>query len=143
MSDRRSPWVMLGIPYPSSRAAANRAFARRSRQLRRDPNASWSQEDLSWALGAITLAEDDPDATVDYYRIPADPGVFDHPNPHDLFVVEPRPMPRTTAPSDPTSLDPLCVDAVTSAVREYLAAIQPNPEFDPYQSATDGEEQHT
>ena len=106
--EKRSPWVVLGIPFPASKAEANRAFARRSRSLRKSSDLPWAQEDLSWALAQITLAEENPESTIEHFRVPADPGVFERPDADDLFVPAPQPIARRTQPAAPDALDGAC-----------------------------------
>ncbi|HEU5026961.1 MAG TPA: hypothetical protein VFV01_18735 [Spirillospora sp.] len=74
----RNPYLILGIPYGASRDAANIAFARRSRALRRQGlRGGERMTDLTWALNQIDEAETDPGAAVGVYRIPATPAVFE------------------------------------------------------------------
>lgn len=134
-SEKRSPWVVLAIPFPSDKATAKRAFSRRSRMLRRDPGFPWSQEDLSWAEAEITLSEEHPESTVDHYRVPADPGAFERPLPGELFVPDARPIARRTdllSPSDLAELDAACEQQVLESARAWSAALQPDLEYDPY-----------
>lgn len=133
--EKRSPWVVLGIPFPATKAEANRAFARRSRELRKNRELPWDQEDLSWALAAVTLVEESPDATVNHYRVPADPGVFDRPAADDLFVPAVRPIERRTDPAESAVLDGLCARAAVEEIQEFLDAVQPSTAHDPYGSS--------
>ena len=51
----RNPYIILGIPFGSSREQANIAFARRARPLRRKgPEARTQMTDLTWALNRLT-----------------------------------------------------------------------------------------
>lgn len=73
----RNPYVILGIPFGSSRAEANAAFARKARVLRRSGAEGVDQlTDLTWALHQIDEAISHPAAAMELYRIPADPGAF-------------------------------------------------------------------
>ena len=73
----RNPYLLLGIPFGSSRASANIAFARKSRELRRAGERSGVRmTDLTWALNQIDEAMADPDAALHVYRVPADPATF-------------------------------------------------------------------
>lgn len=130
--EKRSPWVVLGIPFPAGKAEANRAFARRSRALRRQTELPWTQEDLSWALAQVTLAEENPESTVEHFRVPADPGVFERPGADDLFVPAPRPITRRTKSAAPDDLDPPCARAAIELLREFLRDNEPDPTADPY-----------
>ena len=130
--EKRSPWVVLGIPFPASKAEANRAFARRSREVRKTADLPWGQEDLSWALAQITLAEEDPESTVGHFRVPADPGVFERPTADDLFVPAPQPITRRTQPAPPDALDDACARAGVEALRAFLSAFESDLIDDPY-----------
>ena len=130
--EKRSPWVVLGIPFPATKAEANRAFARRSRTLRRNSDLPWTQEDLSWALAQITLAEENPESTIEHFRVPADPGVFERPGPDDLFVPAPEPIARRTEPAAPDALNKACARAAVDALRVFLSALDADPIPDPY-----------
>jgi hypothetical protein len=131
--EKRSPWVVLGIPFPASKAEANRAFARRSRALRKAEDLPWTQEDLSWALAQITLAEEKPESTVDHFRVPADPDVFERPRPANLFVPAPLPIPRRTEPAPPSVLRAACRRTAVDELRGFLVSFTANPDHDPYQ----------
>jgi hypothetical protein len=84
---QRNPYVILGIPFGSSREQANIAFARRSRSLRRAGDAGRGKlTDLTWALNQIDEAISTPEVALEIYRIPAEqtafeggPGVFSPP----------------------------------------------------------------
>lgn len=73
----RNPYLILGIPFGSSRTEANIAFARKSRSLRRQGDRGRAlMTDLTWALNQIDEAIADPETALEVYRIPADPLVF-------------------------------------------------------------------
>jgi hypothetical protein len=73
----RNPYTILGIPFGSSRAEANAAFARKAKALRRSgPSGMDELTDLTWALQQIDEALRHPAAAMELYRIPADPAVF-------------------------------------------------------------------
>jgi hypothetical protein len=73
----RNPYTILGIPFGSSRAGANAAFARKAKALRRGGPAAMDElTDLTWALHQIDEAIRHPAAAMELYRIPADPAVF-------------------------------------------------------------------
>jgi hypothetical protein len=74
---QRNPYVILGIPFGSSREEANIAFARRARQLRRLGTQGRTQlTDLTWALNQVDEGISHPEAAMEIYRIPADPAAF-------------------------------------------------------------------
>lgn len=73
----RNPYVILGIPFGSSRAQANAAFARQAKALRRSgPDGIDQLTELTWALHQIDEAISNPAAAMELYRIPADPAMF-------------------------------------------------------------------
>lgn len=77
MIEARNPYIILGIPFGSSRELALTAFARKSRPLRRAGRGSAAQlTDLTWALSQVTELIKDPDANLALFRIPSDPDAF-------------------------------------------------------------------
>ena len=74
--ERRNPYFILGIDYGASRDAARKAAGAVSRRVKRDPDALYGIEDVTWALHAIEQAIDDPGSAVDHYRVPADRALF-------------------------------------------------------------------
>jgi hypothetical protein len=72
----KNPYVLLGIPFGSSRDLAQAAFARRARRLRRQPNGAQLLTDLTWALNQIDEVLRDPSLAVSLYRVPADPSAL-------------------------------------------------------------------
>ena len=77
--DRRNPWIILGIDYGVTGAAASSAFARASRRIKRAESAPFDLDDLTWALNEIEAAEQDPDIAIHHYRVPADPSAYEPP----------------------------------------------------------------
>lgn len=74
---QRNPYMILGIPFGSSRAEANVAFARKAKALRRGgPDGIDQLTELTWALHQIDEAIRHPAAAMELYRIPADPELF-------------------------------------------------------------------
>jgi hypothetical protein len=75
--ESRNPYILLGLPFGSSREAALAAFARKSRPLRRGGRDGAQQlTDLTWALSQVTELINDPDANMSLFRIPSDPDSF-------------------------------------------------------------------
>ncbi len=72
----RNPYIILGIPFGSSKAAANAAFARKAQAIKRDGGGLDQLTDLTWALQRISVAIAEPAAAMELYRIPADPEAF-------------------------------------------------------------------
>jgi hypothetical protein len=74
MTAPRNPYLILGIPFGSSRDDANVAFARRAKSLRRAGAAGRDRlTDLTWALNQIDEGLRQPETAMEIYRIPADP----------------------------------------------------------------------
>jgi hypothetical protein len=74
---QRNPYLILGIPFGASRQQANAAYVRKARQCRRLGEAGRDQlTDLTWALNQIDEALLHPEASMEIYRIPADPDAF-------------------------------------------------------------------
>ncbi|MET7970925.1 hypothetical protein [Micromonospora sp. NPDC005305] len=72
--ESRNPYLILGIPFGTGRAEANKAFARRMKSLPADAaEAETRKVDLTWALQRIDQGPRQPDAEVSLYRLPADP----------------------------------------------------------------------
>lgn len=72
--ERRNPYLVLGVPFGASRDEATRAFARRTKSLRRLGAAGRSRHtDLTGALHEIESTRSDPAAAMAPYRVPADP----------------------------------------------------------------------
>jgi hypothetical protein len=69
----RNPYVILGIPFGTPRAAANAAFARKAQALKRDGGDLDRMTDLTWALQRISVAITEPATAMELYRIPAGP----------------------------------------------------------------------
>ncbi len=113
MTDRRNPFLILGVDFGASADEASAAFAKAARRLRRDPDATYSLEDATWALHAIEQAEVDPVHAVDHYRVPADPGLFVG---IDALLEEPIPM----GPSD-MDLEETLAELEEEALTEWLA----------------------
>jgi len=92
--ENRNPYLVLGIPFGSTRDEATKAFARRTRPLRRMGDRAKSElTDLTWALHEIDEAPANPELALTPYRLPADPeaakvggtGVFS-PGPEQLPI---------------------------------------------------------
>jgi hypothetical protein len=76
MTDRRDPYLILGIDHGTDAAHAAAAFARATRRVRTDAEPRYTIEDITWALHRIEQAETDPEASLDSFRVPADPTVY-------------------------------------------------------------------
>lgn len=76
MSDRRNPYLILGLDYGTGAEDAAAAFAQAVRRIRSSGAQPYTIEDVTWALHKIEQAETEPDASLDTYRVPADPQVY-------------------------------------------------------------------
>lgn len=94
----RDPYLILGIPFGSSASAANKAFARLSRRVRQG-RSRYEIADLTWALNQIEHEIENPEESLDYYRLPLDPDVIPEP-PSSTPVRGIEPLPRRTQASD-------------------------------------------
>ncbi len=112
----RNPFVLLGIPFGSSRDVATSAFARRAKKLRRAPNGAERLTDLTWALNQAEVLDGSTTA-VDIYRIPADPTAFEA---RGTGVLNPAPelLERRTE-SGSSDRDQFVEAIVTDALREF------------------------
>jgi hypothetical protein len=100
--ERRNPYLILGIPYGASREEATKAFARRTKSLRRLGAAGHSlHTDLTGALKEIEERPDHPDAAMSPYRVPADPAA-DLGTGAGVFA----PPPERLAPGSPADAGP-------------------------------------
>lgn len=114
----RNPYLLLGIPFGSSRAEANIAFARKARPLRRLGEAGRDQlTELTWALNQIDEALGHPEAAMEIYRIPADPGAFAAAG-TGVLTPPPEPMPRRQ--DDPAAVAAAEAALVAAAAHEFL-----------------------
>jgi hypothetical protein len=112
MGERRSPYLILGLPYGASKDDAARAFARATRRLRQHPDAPFDLEDLNWALHAVEQRVEDPAISVDDYRMPGDASVYEVPPGSGILRPPIEPYPRRTAPSTSTERDALALALV-------------------------------
>jgi hypothetical protein len=126
MEDRRNPYLVLGIPYGSSRGEARRAAAKRTRELRRRPDAPYTTEDITWALHQVEKVIDDPAATVEVFRVPAAPGILDAPSGQGLFHPPATPLPRRSGPLTDEEFDDVRHQAIAAVSRQVLSALGPH-----------------
>lgn len=97
MSDRRNPYLILGIDYGSNAAQASAAFALATRRLRTQDDPPYTIEDLTWALHRIEQATADPEASLEAFRVPANPKVYLDGQLDDLLPDSP-PLAPSSAP---------------------------------------------
>ena len=118
MSDesRRNPYLILGIPFGSTASEATKAFAKRSRSARSGSSVH-SVEDLTWALHQVEHAEKNPHATLNHYRLPADPEALESQQSAGPSK-QAEPMPRRTPKPEPV----LRRDTALALLRAALSA---------------------
>jgi hypothetical protein len=126
MDERRNPYLILGIPYGSSRGEARRAAARRTRELRQRQGSPYSTEDVTWALHQVEQVIDDPTSAVQVFRVPAAPGIFDAPSGQGLFHPPAIPLPRRNGPLTDEQFAEIRHRAVASVSRSVVAALGPH-----------------
>lgn len=126
---RRSPYLMLGLPVGASKGDGARAFARATRRLRSMPNPPYDIEDLNWALHAVEQRVEDPNTSIDDYRMPADPDVYVIPDGPGIFNPGTKPLPRRSAPSTERDTDTIkeviILEIASSMAREIEGAPLP------------------
>jgi hypothetical protein len=103
ISDRRNPYLIIGVDFATGKSEARREFARKAKQRRRETNPVYSVEDLTWALSEIEDAIERPDETVEIFRVPADRDVF-RPRSAGLLNPPPAVLPRSTVAHDEHAL---------------------------------------
>ncbi len=111
--ERRNPYFILGIDYGASRDAARKAAGAVLRRVKRDPDALYGIEDVTWALHAIEQAIDDPGSAVDHYRVPADRALFAEMGGLEIPAV---PLARSTARPTSEELEEIRARALDEAV---------------------------
>jgi hypothetical protein len=117
-TDRRNPYVTLGVPFGASSDEAHAAFGRRARGLRRQPDGAERLRELTWALNQVTESLGEPELALHVYRVPSDPDAFVTGGPG---VLSPAPERRGRAEGEPEAAFAGLLDAVR---REAIAAIE-------------------
>lgn len=122
--DRRNPYLILGLDYGADLGQAQTAFAKLSRRLRRNPDGEFGLDDATWALHEIEQLDDDPRARLGTYRVPADPGAYDYPEPEGALTLRPEPLPARTGPEEvEAERDRLRAEAAADYLTDRLAAV--------------------
>ena len=129
--DRRSPYLVLGIDYGTSQGEARKAFARRARELRRNPSCVYDTQDLTWALHTIETLED-PFGSVEYFRVPADRAEIAGPKEGDLFCPAPLPLPRRSETATSEDLAVMHQQAARELLDGVMATATSIPRENPY-----------
>lgn len=116
----RHPHLILGVDYGATAEEATLAFGKKAKRVRRDPDAPFTLEDLTWALNQLEHGDEEPEGTFVHLRVPADPDAYDE---FDATASRVPGLPRL-APHDPT------IAASLQAIvhrREHLAAASNTP----------------
>lgn len=100
MAERRNPYVILGLDYGASPEAAQAAFAKLSRRLRREGRARYGIEDATWALHEIEHAATDPNVNLGTYRVPANPAAYHYQADAGAGWLEPPDLPAAGGAGD-------------------------------------------
>lgn len=117
MTDRRNPYVVLGVPFGSTESVARRGFARASRRLKSGTHHRYSVEDLTWALHEVEQLIEDPAKSFSMYRIPADPASTDV-EAGGIFSPQAEAIGRTTKPGSPDDYEAIKVLAMHALIRD-------------------------
>lgn len=119
MSLGRNPYVILGVDHGAPAHEVTRAFARRSRLLRRRNDPPYTLADLTWALGVLEGLG--TNGTADHiFRVPADPGLFDLTDGAGLFAPAPATIPRVTESLSDEHFDRAAHHALQGVARNFL-----------------------
>jgi hypothetical protein len=92
-----NPYVILGIDYGASLSEARKAFVRRVRAVKVEPEPIYSEDEVTAALHQLEQIARDPENAVEVYRIPGNPAVFEE-SVGGLLSFEPAPLARRTRP---------------------------------------------
>lgn len=128
MSDkRRSPYLVLGLPFGAFKGDAAKAFARATRRLRRMPDAPYDIEDLNWALHAVEQRGDDPGSSIDDYRMPADSDIYAVPTGTGLLNPGAEPLERRSPASSTSDLEVVKANVIRDAAAAIAKEIEGAP----------------
>lgn len=118
--DRRNPYLILGVDYGASKDDARRAAARVLRKLKSASNSPYTAEDVTWALHEVEHVNDDPEAGVTIFRVPASPGLLAMKPSKGIFAPPPRPEPRSSPPSSDEDLQRIASSALVELASHLL-----------------------
>ena len=132
-AERRNPYLILGLPYGSTKSEAAAAFAKATRRIRNTDDAPYDIEDLNWALHQIEQVHDDPESAVAIFRVPANPSVYELDGP-GILQPPPLPMERRTPPTDPEIpagiADSAAAEILRTLMQDHGRDLRPEPPFD-------------
>ena len=127
--DRRNPYLVLGLHYGSSKSAVRKAFAKRSKEIKRGAFNEYRIEDLNWALHRLEQADIDPELDLEFYRAPANRALLhEHSHseePSGFFSPVPKPIERKTVELTNEEETQLIDNAVIAWLREILSSNGP------------------
>lgn len=127
MDKRKSPYLVLGVPYGAAKGDAAKAFARATKRLRRTAEAPFDLEDLNWALHAVEQRADDPGTSIDDYRMPANARVYEVPGGHGMLNPPVEPIRRQTPPSGPADIDLVVSQVIREVASQVVRDIREAP----------------
>jgi hypothetical protein len=123
MSDddvRLSPYLILGVDIGATPAEANRAFARRVKQVKAG-EIDLSQEDLNWAQSQFRRP-DELMSSLDFLRVPIGSAARPEVPEGTLFRPGPVPLERRTSPLALEELDRRSAEVLRAALIEVIRA---------------------
>jgi len=125
---RLSPYLILGVDIGATAAEANRAFARRVKQVK-SGEIELSQEDLNWAQSQFRRPEELV-GSLDYLRVPTGSATRPQAPEGTLFRPGPVPLSRRTESLDPEEWERLALEVMRAALIEVVRSfdvIAPSP----------------
>ncbi len=122
---RLSPYLILGVDVGATPAEANRAFARRVKQVAAG-EVSLSQEDLNWAQSQFRRPEE-LQGSLEFLRVPIGSAVRPEVPEGTLFRPAPEPLPRRTPPVDEEAYGAMRSEVLRAALIELLRTFDAVP----------------
>lgn len=113
-----NPYLVLGVDFGASTTAANAAFGRATRRLRKQADAPYSLHDLTAALSRIEEAQrsGDHDELAESFQVPADPEVYEVQPSEGLLLLPVQVQQRKTAALSAESIDELRNEVIDDAL---------------------------
>ncbi len=115
---RLSPYLILGVDVGATAGEANRAFARRVKQVAAG-EVDLTQEDLNWAQSQFRRPGE-LEGSLDYLRVPTGSAVRPEVPEGTLFRPSPQPLERRTPPPDAAVLEAQRVEVTRAALIELI-----------------------
>ena len=120
MTDRRNPYVVLGLDFGADASAARSGFAKARRRLQSEDEPRYSMEDLTWALHQVEQIIEDPQLALGVFRVPADPSIGTQAH-GGVFSPTPEQPIRTTPPTTSGDYERIKRRAIAEIIGEILA----------------------